>query len=168
MRVPVPISSPRSTTLAETGPKTSSSWSRPGPLARTVSLPSSAGLRVPSTGPSTSRSPSLAIQSTPTVLACHQIWSSRRLTPSITCATVGPSASIVTTTSAPVDGLGRGPGDGRAESLRLLARAVPDDDVVASGEVARHRRAHDPRAEDGDSQNRNTAPMPPSGTRSSW
>ena len=39
----------------------------------------------------------------------------------------------------------------KAEGLGALARAVPRADLVAGGgDVARHRRAHDPRSEDGD------------------
>ena len=52
------------------------------------------------------------------------------------------------------DRLGHAAGDGDAvlrERLGLLARAVPGAHLVAGGgEVARHRRAHDPGAQDGD------------------
>ena len=81
-----------------------------GPLANTVSLPSSAGLRVPSTGASRNTSSrsrassaSSSSQEMPTVAVCTQIWPGVSPGPAavITSKTAGPSESMVTMMSAP-------------------------------------------------------------------
>ena len=107
MPVPAgPMRIVRCPTASKSGAQASRASS--GPEARITSLPSSAGMRVPSTGASTSVAPvscasaaHCSVPSRPMVEACHQIcpWAGRARR--ATSSTASASASMVRTTSAP-------------------------------------------------------------------
>ena len=173
--MPAPISSPRSTTFAgDRLEDVGSSRSRPAPDGQhgQLALPRRAGA-VPITGPSTKRaSRELAsIHSTPTVLACHQtLFVGQRDAVHRPPRRVGPSESIVIDDVGALDRLGGGAGDGRAEPLRLRrASGSRRGPRGPRRQVARHRRAHDPGAEERRPL-RTAAPRRcrPAATRSSW
>src|SRR2546423_1911014 len=135
-RLLAPASSPTSIVLAATASNTGASRSLAsrGPEASTVSLPSSAGLRVPSTGPSThAASPAAA----PRPAKPRRDRAAPRRQGD---AALGAVAR-----------LGRRVRHARAEPLGLLARPVPHTHVVAGlRDVAGHGRAHGPRPYDRD------------------
>ena len=106
---------------------------------------------MPSTGPSTSRSPSFAdpFDADGARLPPHYVVT--QLDAVHHRRDRRPVGEHRDDDVGAVDRLGGGADDGRAEPLRLLTRAVPGADLVARAcDVARHRRAHDPGAEEGD------------------
>ena len=151
--MPAPTSSPRSMTLAATGSKTVAQPLAPGPDGQHRQRAVLGGLaRAHHRAVDEARRRASSIHSTPTVLACHQ-----------TCVVGERDVLHHGRDGRPVgehrDRRPRRPRPPRPgepatvapEPLGLGGGAVPGTDLMARArEVARHRRAHDARAEERD------------------